>query len=187
MRKLQRMIVALAGLTLAAGAALSTATPAGAVLGPPTVGPVFNYGSGLCIAPVPEDGNLHLNGLGIEQFDCTGSAEQSWFFDPIGTADFGVYGHRTVYHIINQATGMCLDDRDGLTADRSPVQQWPCNGTSTTMQWAPFDDYYGSQQLVNLRGKNCLDVAGGSLQPGAVLQLYRCTSPNTAQRFFLPS
>ena len=46
-------------------------------------------------------------------------------------------------------------------------------------------------QLVNLRavqngGSTCLDVAYGSVEDGAVLQLYHCTDGNPAQQFLHP-
>jgi hypothetical protein len=94
---------------------------------------------------------------------------------------------------------MCLDDRDGRTADRSPVQQWTCNDTSTTMQWirgdVVGDNGQGTffQQLISMRAmqnsgaRQCLDVAGGSYEAGAALQLYHCTAGNSAQHFEHPA
>jgi hypothetical protein len=210
MRKPKRMIFALAALVVAAGTALSAAGPAGAAEAVFTsqkstmsfsskcsficpFGQIINYGSSECIAPVPgPDGSYDVNGLGIEQFTCDGShpLQQLWSMVPVGSA--GVFGvTKTIYQIVNWASHQCLDDRDGKTADRSPVQQWTCNDNSNTMQWALFDDLAGSQQLINLRavrngGSACLDVAGGSLQDGAVLQLYHCTFGNTAQHFYVP-
>jgi hypothetical protein len=207
------MIVALAGLVVAAGTALSAAGPAGAAEAVPSqtsamsfsgackvicpFGQIINFGSGECLTPVPgPDGIYRVNGLGIEQFTCVANSDgshplqQLWSMIPGGTV--GVFGvTTTVYHIVNWASGQCLDDRDGQTADRSPVQQWTCNDTSDTMQWVLLDNLAGSQQLINLRavrnsGSACLDVAGGSLQDGAVLQLYHCTSGNTAQHFYVP-
>jgi Ricin-type beta-trefoil lectin domain-like len=147
------------------------------------------------VAPVPDpDAGYAVNGLDIEQFTCTPSGQvnltQIWGVVPI--ADVFVWPQvRTVYHIVNWQSGQCLDDRDGRTSDRSPVQQWTCNDTSTTMLWFLGDSLNGARQLLNFRayqnrGSQCLDVAGGSLADGAVLQLYHCTFQNTAQHFFVP-
>lgn len=51
------------------------------------------------------------------------------------------------------------------------------------------EDLNGAWQLLNVRalqngGSACLDVAAGSLEDGAALQLYHCTSQNTAQHFY---
>jgi hypothetical protein len=203
MRRPRRLIFALAGLMVAAGAALSAAAgPASAAAVSPAFTPchivcpfghVTNFGSGKCIAPVPgPDGNYAVNGLGIEQFSCASGVwlPQTWGVVPI--ADVFVFPlTRTVYHIVNWQSRQCLDDRDGRTSDRSPVQQWTCNDTSTTMQWMLGDSQGGALQLINLRavrngGSACLDVAGGSGADGAVLQLYHCTAQNTAQHFFVP-
>jgi hypothetical protein len=210
MRTPKRLIFALAGLMVAAGTALSAAGPAGAaeavspaqtaamspaftpckVICP--AGQIVNYGSGECLEPVPEDGNYALNNLPIEQFTCADrltKASQTWTRVPIG--DAFVNGQtRTVYHFVNWASGQCLDDRDGRTSDWSPVQQYTCNDTSTTMQWVRGDDLNGSTQLINMRawrngGSACLDVAWGSLEDGAVLQLFHCTFQNNAQHFYL--
>ena len=34
-------------------------------------------------------------------------------------------------------------------------------------------------KLVSEIGSRCLDVAGGSLEPGAPIQIFRCTEDNT--------
>ncbi|HEV8222580.1 MAG TPA: RICIN domain-containing protein [Streptosporangiaceae bacterium] len=191
MRTPKRLIVTLAGLLLAAAGALTTATPASAV-SIPIAGSFTNYGSGKCFGPVPgPDGNYFVNGLPIQQFSCDVGDTHG----PGGWATF-IVGNVTVngqsrlaFQIINGTSGQCLDDRDGRTSDRSPVQQWTCNRTSTTMQWVRGDDLNGAWQLLNVRalqngGSACLDVAGGSLQDGAALQLYHCTAQNTAQHFY---
>jgi hypothetical protein len=205
MRAPKRIILSLAGLMLTAGTALGAAAPAGAAQASPAApaytqcsivcptGQIINYGSGECIAPVPDsDLGYDANGLDIEQFSCAQqfSPPQEWIMVPL--ADAFVNGQtRTVYTIENLQSQECLDDRDGRTSDRSPVQQWTCNGTSTTMQWVLGDSLDGARQVMNLRawqngGSSCLDVAGGSLQDGAALQLYHCTAQNTAQHFFVP-
>jgi hypothetical protein len=212
MRIPRRLIFALAGLMVAAGTATSAAavpaSAAEAVSAAPasTASPAFtpcqiicpfghvtNFGSGKCIEPVPgPDGNYAVNGLAVEQFTCQPSPSLIPVWGIVPVADVFVFpSTRTVYHVVNWQSGQCLDDRDGRTSDRSPVQQWTCNDTSTTMQWMLGDSLGGARQLINLRavrngGSACLDVANGSGSDGAVLQLYHCTAQNTAQHFFVP-
>jgi Ricin-type beta-trefoil lectin domain-like len=212
MRTPRRLIFALAGLMVATGTALSaTAVPASAAEAVTTAqasaaspaftpcqilcpfGHVTNFGSGKCIEPVPgPDGNYAVNGLAVEQFTCQPSPSliPLWSIIPIADVHVSPFTTRTAYHIVNWQSRQCLDDRDGRTSDRSPVQQWTC-GTSTTMLWVLGDSLGGARQLMNLRalqngGSACLDVANGSGSDGAVLQLYHCTAQNTAQHFFVP-
>jgi len=211
MRTPRRLIFALAGLMVAAGTALSaTAAPAGAAEAVTTApasagipaftpchiicpaGHVTNFGSGKCIEPVPgPDGNYGVNGLAVEQFTCQPSPSVIPVWGIVPVADVYVFPFtRTAYHIVNWQSGQCLDDRDGRTSDRSPVQQWTC-GTSTTMLWVLGDSLGGGKTVSWMRalqnnGSACLDVANGSGSDGAVLQLYHCTAQNTAQHFFVP-
>lgn len=133
-----------------------------------------NSSSGLCIQPEYE---AALNGITIVQQPCNyDDTYQQWQH---------VYVRNGLYHFVNRGSGQCLDDRDGATADWSPVQQWTCNNTSTTMLWRPQElggPYY-IERFVNERSGKCLDVRSGSLDPGAVIQIYHCTSNNGAQSF----
>jgi ricin-type beta-trefoil lectin protein len=189
MRTPKRMIMTLAGLLMAAGGALATAPPAGAVVPGVQVVAIRGLGSGKCIAPVAgPDGVITYAGLPIQQFTCDNqNRTQTWILWYVGHT---TVTNLDVYHVINQGTGLCLDDRDGKTSDWSPVQQWTCNDTSSTMLWALGDFQNGAQQLINLRavqngGSRCLDVAHGSVQDGAALQLYHCMDGDDAQHFFL--
>ncbi|MEP6834130.1 MAG: RICIN domain-containing protein [Gemmatimonas sp.] len=144
---------------------------------------LVNFGSGLCLEPVAQNGNYWLNGLPIMQNTCrSGDSSQRWSLEFVKVVSGFNY-----YHIVNLASGMCLDDRDGNTADRAPVQQWTCNNTSTTMQWTQGRNVNSYVVLYNLRSSKCLDVPGGWSTPGLQLQLYRCTNTasviNTAQLF----
>jgi hypothetical protein len=176
------------GVVLAVLVSVMPAAPAKASELPPDYqyhSVIFNVGSGLCLQPWYE---APTNGLTIVQQPCNPNdlyqkwrfhkLSLNWITNPLGT-----------YQIINSGSGQCLDDRDGKTDDGSPVQQWTCNWTSTTMQWKLEDaGGYGSLPWFrNVRSGKCLDVRGGSSAPGAILQIYRCTStassPNYAQIF----
>jgi hypothetical protein len=191
MRTPKRMIMSLAGLLMTAGGVLATAPPVGAQVPGVSVVEIRGLGSNKCAAPVPgSDGVITYAGLPVQQFTCDVSNRyQSWVMWPVGY--YPINGQNVlVYHMINQGTGQCLDDRDGRTSDWSPVQQWTCNDTSTTMLWALGSFQSGAAQLLNLRaiqngGSTCLDVAHGSVQDGGVLQLYHCMDGDLAQHFFV--
>jgi len=139
----------------------------GAVAAPPAIFSIVNYGSGLCLEP-------NGSGLGepILQQPCDSTHKaQRWVLSP-ATA--------TQYQIANKGFPTCLDVRNGVNADRTVVQQWSCNIQARSMRWQPStlvpDRFF---KFVSAIGSRCLDVAGGSLQPGAQIQIYKCTQANT--------
>ena len=191
MRTPRRMIMTMAGLLMAAGGVLAAAPPAGASVPGISVVALRNLGSNKCAAPVAgPDGVITYAGLPVQQFTCdVNNRYQTWEMWPF--AYYPVNGQYVLfYQLINQGTGQCLDDRDGKTRDWSPVQQWTCNDTSSTMLWALGSFQSGAAQLLNLRaiqngGSTCLDVAHGSVDDGGVLQLYHCMDGDAAQHFFV--
>jgi hypothetical protein len=137
---------------------------------------IVNSGSGKC---------LQRNGIGwgepIVQQDCDGSLAQRWIAED--AFDSGTALYYTVASPLAEAN-LCLDVRDGIDADRTVVQQWSCDKMAPSMRWqfstlVPFQYF----KLTSNTGSRCLDVAGGSLEPGAPVQLFRCTedNSNTAQ------
>ncbi len=135
----------------------------------PTTFTIVNHGSGMCLESIG-------NGWGepIVQKPCNGSLAQSWALSA-ATA--------THWLIHNRGSRLCVDVRDGVNANRTVVQQWECRNVSP-MRWrfttlVPEAFFKVDSSI----GTRCLDVAGGSLQPGAPVQIYRCTpgSTNTAQ------
>jgi hypothetical protein len=109
-----------------------------------------------------------LNGITIVQQPCSeDNLFQQWQ---------EVYVRNGLHYFVNRGSGQCLDDRNGATADSSPVQQWTCNGTSTTMLWKPQEIGPYTYRYINERSGKCLDVRYGSFDPGAVLQIYHCSS-----------
>jgi Ricin-type beta-trefoil lectin domain-like len=128
---------------------------------------IVNFGSGLCLEP-------NGSGLGapILQQPCDSTRmTQRWEASP-ATA--------TQYLIVNKGFQTCLDVRNGVNADRTIVQQWSCDIQAHSMRWQLFtlvpDHFF---KFISAIGSRCLDVADGSLQPGARIQIYRCTQSNT--------
>ncbi|MFJ4617643.1 ricin-type beta-trefoil lectin domain protein [Streptomyces sp. NPDC088812] len=82
--------------------------------------------------------------------------------------------------IIGQASDRCIDvtdSQDGVGRDGTPLQIYDCAGTAN-QKW----DFRGDGTVRSLG--MCMDVAWGSSEDGAVIQLARC-SGNPAQQFVL--
>jgi hypothetical protein len=200
MRKLHRTALsgassALAGLALAAGAALSAA-PAGAATTAlmdfptgSTQGTLVNANSGKCLEPSRD--NLFGNGDIIEQHTCSTSPAQIWVLKPIGTMTFvstTISGNpfqitHPGYRLQNLASGLCLDDRDGVTHNGAVVQLWACNTTSTTMKWGSFATADGRSLIANARASfsraelMTLEVVSGSTEENVPVQLFNAPTP----------
>jgi len=197
MRKMHRTAWSLAGLALAAGAALgggmpaasaATAGPAAAAAPmniPPSVfseGFLVNANSGKCL--VPSRDNPMGNGDLVVQLPCDGTTGQAWEFEPVGNQLFinELWPlHNVVlasFHIVNAGTGLCLDDRDGVSSDGAAVQEWACNSTNTSMMWAALQTPDGSYVLVNARATRArsdymyLGMASGSTEDNVPAQLF---------------
>lgn len=143
--------------------------------------------TGKCIEVVPNaNGDLFAVGNRIQQRTCDGSPQQQWQFVQI-PGDFQGFAGNPRFHLVNAWTGQCLDDTDGRTNDRNPVQQWACSPTSNSMVWGfgnLSEDPLGLTLWNEHAPGKCLDVTDGSVQDGARLQIYHCfDSGNLAQHF----
>lgn len=85
----------------------------------------------------------------------------------------GVAG--TVDNFIGAASGRCLDDANGSTANRNPVWLWDCNG-SASQAWTS-----GPNSSLRAYGK-CLSVLDGATAAGSAIDLYTCDG-TTAQQW----
>jgi hypothetical protein len=81
-------------------------------------------------------------------------------------------------HIVNQASGLCMDAYQGNMADGTGVVQWACNGGANQL-WS-YDDTTG--MIRSMQDPHyCLDNSG-SYADGASLIIWTCTGNNN-QRF----
>jgi len=152
---------------------LASTVIGGTVAAQPSTFNIVNSGSGLCLEPAAA-------GLGepILQQPCDSSRmAQRWVRSPVTV---------TYAHIALRNASRCMDVRNGVDADRTVVQQWSCSMQARSMRWqlstlVPNRFF----KFISAVGSRCLDVAGGSLEPGARIQIYRCTpgNTNTAQIF----
>ncbi|MER6434598.1 RICIN domain-containing protein [Streptomyces sp900105245] len=153
-----------------------------------TARPIINEASGKCLEVVPTNGDYLRDGNLIQQRTCDGSPQQSWRFVMLQSDP-------DIHYVFNDYTHKCLDNTDGSQSNGTAVQQWDCSTarTSTTMQWIPTglsyraDDHRLRYNFKNKRSGKCLDVRGGSLQDGALLQQNQCTFGDEAEVFLLAS
>lgn len=136
--------------------------------------------NGLCIQPV--SGLNAWNGDQIHQVPCA-PYDASYFWTTKWITDASGAHWFQIKNV--GVPGMCLDLTNGNTADRTPLQVWACNSTSTTMQWTYNPN--GDTRFINRRSNKCMDVTNGESFPGNLIQSYRCAAttyggvPNLAQ------
>ena len=170
-------------VVLAAAASLASTLPARAANSDGSF--QLKAATGKCVEVVPDaNGNFFVAGNRIQQRTCDGSPQQQWFLEQLSGSFQGV-ARVPRYHLVNRMTLQCLDDMDGATNNRNPVQQWTCNPTSSSMVWAVFGPQALGDSIYNERASECLDVTDGSLQDGARLQIYNCfdDDENIAQHY----
>lgn len=181
MKKSRRIGASIIGVLLAAGSALAGAQPASALN--PDGSFSLVAATGKCVEVIDTSGSIYYAGNRIQQRTCDGSPQQQWFLQVLG-GDWRGHSGVPRYHIVNKMTLQCLDDMNGDTNNRNPVQQWTCN-TSNTMTWGLWGPTNPlGPEVVNEKVGKCLDVTDGSFQDGARLQIYNCfDDENVAQHY----
>jgi len=160
---------------VAAGAGLAVARPAQAVPIPSVV-VMQNDASGLCVTASGTD-----NGSPVVQARCdVNSNAQRWTQIYLGGS------WELLQNLASVSTypyvPMCLDVRNGGSANGTKLQVWECTNT-TSMSWRFVDAYHGDPGYplnVHTRiGTKCLDVPAGTVVEGVQLQIYTCTTRTT--------
>jgi hypothetical protein len=167
-----------------AAAAVMTVT-AGLTIGRPAFAanpdPIISLNSGMCLQPAPTGlQSITDNGVRIAQLPCTGRSEQRWHSVPVGDDD-----GQTLYYLINNLSGKCLDVTNASSSDRASIQQYTCNDGGSE-KWIVQPYVIGGFQYTNSRTDKCLDNRGASNLSVYIWQ-YRCTTLNSAQAFTFPS
>jgi hypothetical protein len=114
---------------------------------------------------------------------------QQWVLENGPTGPIaGRPGTWTRYRLRTWNGNLCLDDKDGNTNNKAPVQLWGCT-TSNTELWTIGRTFFGADELINARSGNCLQVETGPVNNGYIVQ-YACNStaarPNESELFFIP-
>lgn len=164
-------IVTLFSLVMAAlAASLAVVSPAHA----DTMGPIQNYGNGLCMQP---QDNSSAQGALIVQMPCdlytTGQRNLWQEWDAV-CKDSSC----SAFHWVNRGSQLCMRAR-GLTgpANGEQIMLWACNWISD-INWvygrSPVSGAFVLESRLSGSTGYCLDVPGASWQVGLALQLYRC-------------
>ena len=133
--------------------------------------------------------NYFSPGARIQQWDCSGAAEQQWSFHTYATVPMpGNPGVSiVVYQIKSQRSGLCMEaDAGGIHA---LIRQDTCGTGAVSdlthqLWWSRRVLDTGTVNLTPLSNTSLYaDIAGASDGNGALLQLFSYTA-NTNQRFF---
>ncbi|WP_416972388.1 RICIN domain-containing protein [Streptomyces sp. 4F14] len=88
----------------------------------------------------------------------------------------GWIGESTVTVEVPGAKGNCLDVAGSGTVNGTPVQIYPCNGSSA-QQWT-LEGGAGALHLRSVVSQRCLDVAGNASGNGTKIQVMECYKTN---------
>lgn len=151
----------------------------------PFFGPwvIQNTASKLCVQPNPSNPGPDIQ---LVQESC-GNPDAQWRFIPLdNSGDYWIQNEG-----INQNTGTLNCMRALSNTDLSTVDSIDCTHISNStwqLQVAPSGGHLEIISKVS-GGSRCLDVRNNSLQPGATMDIFHCsstsTSTNTAQTFYV--
>ncbi|GGM22752.1 hypothetical protein GCM10010129_78900 [Streptomyces fumigatiscleroticus] len=120
------------------------------------------WNQGKCLATA-EGGTT--NGTDVVLDYCDGSKGQRWTVDSANS------------YLVNAASGLCLENSNGSTADGNPLIIWTCNSGDAGQRWKVPSDAVSSPsgRIAGYDGK-CAEVAGGATADGTAVQLNACGS-----------
>jgi hypothetical protein len=89
--------------------------------------------------------------------------------------------------LVNQSSGLCLDENDWTTASLAQFQQWTCNsGSNQQLSFVPTSAGSSTYFIQPMTPDYCLDVSGASAASGAAIAQYPCNY-NSNEQFTLHS
>lgn len=112
------------------------------------------------------------NGAAIQQWDCTGGANQQFEFRPVP-------GAANTYTLVATHSGKCVDVVNASTANGAQLQQWDCHGGAN--QQFKLVSVNGNYHLQAVHSGKCADVTDASTANGARIQQWDCYATNQNQ------
>ena len=89
--------------------------------------------------------------------------------------------------LVNEGSGLCMDENDWTTVSAAQFQQWTCNGGSNQQfTFVPTATGSSTYFIQPMTPDYCLDVSGASTASGAAIIQFACNY-NTNQQFTLRS
>ena len=122
--------------------------------------------SGLCLND--PNGSTTLNQQ-LQINTCNGSTSESWKLSAI----VPVVSTTTYYQIVNEASGSCVDDSNGATANGTVVQQYSCSNGNLNQEWlftSAGNGYY--EVTAHASSTAAWNVIGAGTAAGTGIQLY---------------
>jgi hypothetical protein len=116
---------------------------------------LVNKNSGKCLEVYhSQTGNL----ANVDQYTCNSTNTQGWLFYYTGTWQVD-----SVYEIVNDNSGKCMEVYHSQTNNGANVDQYTCNGTAT-QQWAWHhpSSMNGAGLFINMNSGLALEVAHSS-------------------------
>ena len=122
--------------------------------------------SGLCLND--PNGSTTLNQQ-LQINTCNGSTSESWKLSPI----VPVVSTTAYYQIVNEASGACIDDASGATANGTVVQQYSCSTGNLNQEWLFTSAGNGYYEVTTHNSTTAAwNVIGAGTATGTGLQLY---------------
>jgi hypothetical protein len=89
--------------------------------------------------------------------------------------------------LVNQGSGLCMDENDWTTVSLAQFQQWTCNGgTNQQFSFVPTAAGSSTYFIQPMTPDYCADVSGASTASGAAIVQYPCNY-NSNEQFTLRS
>jgi len=89
--------------------------------------------------------------------------------------------------LVNQGSGLCMDENDWTTVSLAQFQQWTCNsGSNQQFSFVPTSAGSSTYFIQPMTPDYCLDVSGASTASGAAITQYPCNY-NSNEQFTLRS
>lgn len=127
--------------------------------------------SNKCVGPT---GGSTASGVQLEIETCTGTANQRWKPESMGS---GFFRWR------NELSGLCMDVSGGSLSAGAPVIQFAC-GTQTNQQWTVTDVTGGSERMTARHSGLVLDVTGQGTADGTKVEQW-FSNGGSNQHFFM--
>jgi Ricin-type beta-trefoil lectin domain len=116
--------------------------------------------SGLCLDVI---GQSTANGAGVQVWECTGNANQSWSYDG---SHLRIYGDK------------CLDVTGGSTANGTTLQIWDCVADDPNQSWT-----LSGKTFAWSGESKCLDLTNGAAANGTLVQSWTCYDADANQEW----
>jgi glucosylceramidase len=166
-----------------------------------TSGVTYNVYSSTTSGFTPGSGNLITSGLSGTTYSNTGlSASTTYYYvveavDSAGTSGAsnqasaatqasggGGISTTAYYQIVNEASGMCIDDTSGSTSNGTVLQQYTCYANNTNQEWLFTATSGGYYEVTTYNSSTAAwNVVNNGTSPGTGMQLWAYGGGNNEQ------